>query len=554
MSGVFSLSGKNIHASARAALVDGLAQLAEHKNVPLNPGLREALAQDVLRRLDFAALYQITNQEEQGLITMVREVDAELTATVLARMWHLIALFEGKSDINDPDVHATARVIMDKFMATLPKQGVARWPDPMQLVADHYARVPRGPVAVRLEDGSVLTSYLLGWKPHRDPEEGPAVHWAHGGKQKWEYRVMGELHRPHEDGPAMICTHYQDSSGQPCEISGEEYYQRGKLHRPAELGPAVINRGQAGETVAEGYYENGERHRDPKEGPALWLVLDARTDPKAGRPRTEIEYRVRGKLHRPETDGPAMTVRDNATGVIMDEQYWRDGKRHRDHGPAHIRRDETRKVLLEAWCAEGKLHRDPKEGPALWQVLDGPHGYSERPCTEIRYCVRGELHRDEEDGPAWTKRDNETGVPVTEEYWRDGDLHREDGPAVITRWPESTVSHQAWWQGDRMRDASEGPCALWHDPQGRPTGEEWCVGGGHERDASEGPGRIHRDLVTGEVRQEFFSGGDFRRAPEGPAVVTLDREGNVVQQAFWDGERMHAKYPEPAAGEANAHG
>jgi hypothetical protein len=59
------------------------------------------------------------------------------------------------------------------------------------------------------------------------------------------------------------------------------------------------------------------------------------------RPRTEIKYFVRGQLHRDGEDGPAVIVFDNETGVIVEEQYWRDGKRHRSGRPAYIRRDET---------------------------------------------------------------------------------------------------------------------------------------------------------------------------------------------------------------------
>jgi hypothetical protein len=80
------------------------------------------------------------------------------------------------------------------------------------------------------------------------------------------------------------------------------------------------------------------------------------------RPRTEIKYFVRGQLHRDGEDGPAVIVFDNETGVIVEEQYRRDGKRHRQGGPAYIRRDETGKVLLGARRLDGELHRDHRKG------------------------------------------------------------------------------------------------------------------------------------------------------------------------------------------------
>src|SRR5262245_38835268 len=125
MAEILSLAGREVFSWARAAVMDGLTQLSEHKNVPLDPALREALAKNVLARMDFSSIHRISAHEQESLIAMVQEVDTALNATVLARMWHLIALAEGKSDMNDPAVHATANLIMQKFMDTLPKQGVA---------------------------------------------------------------------------------------------------------------------------------------------------------------------------------------------------------------------------------------------------------------------------------------------------------------------------------------------------------------------------------------------------------------------------------------------
>lgn len=62
------------------------------------------------------------------------------------------------------------------------------------------------------------------------------------------------------------------------------------------------------------------------------------------------EYWRNGKLHR--EDGPAVVWR-SATGATEDS-YYRDGKRHRDGGPAFVRRgsDGQRE---ERYYREGKL-------------------------------------------------------------------------------------------------------------------------------------------------------------------------------------------------------
>jgi len=251
----------------------------------------------------------------------------------------------------------------------------------------------------------------------------------------------------------MIYTHYKKF-----DLSGEEYFEHGKWHRPSKLGPAVTHWDRNGEPVMVIYYEDGLHHRDPKQGPAFWHIHDGRTDPEA-----------------------------------------------------------------------------------------------RRPFTEIRYCVRGVFHRDEKDGPALIKRDNETGVLTTEEYWRDGYFHREKGPAIIHRSPEGAVFYEAYWRGERYRHASEGPGTIVYDDRGRVQAKEWFGEDGRHRDAVKGPGRISY-LSQGWVREDFYVGGEYRPASLGPASVTRDQAGNVLSEEFWDGKRMHRHPPAQMKTEARAHG
>jgi len=454
MSEVFSISGKNIHEAARASVISALSEVAGMKNVPLDRALREYLAGCVLDRMDFPSIHRVSCHEQDGLIAMVKEVNKHLDATAMVRLRHLISAVEGKESLDDPAVEAAAQAIVAKFVATLPKQGCPRWPDLVDMVSDYYATVPRGPITKEEPDGTTITAYWLGPDPHRDPREGPAVHWARGEKHGCEYWVKGELHRDHRDGPAMIYTHYKNF-----DLSGVEYFENGKRHRPSELGPAVTHWDREGRAVMELYFENGAHHRDPNEGPAWWQIHDARTNRNAG-----------------------------------------------------------------------------------------------RPFIELRYCVRGQPHRDEKDGPAWIKRDNETGVLVTEEYWRNGVLHRENGPAIVHHSPDGVVRYEAHWRGDQYRDASEGPATIVYDAEGRVEVQEWFGADGKHREAAEGPARISHDHAMGWVREDFYVSGKYRPASLGPASVTRDQAGNAVREEFWDGERMHLQPPEPIVAEASAHG
>jgi hypothetical protein len=157
----------------------------------------------------------------------------------------------------------------------------------------------------------------------------------------------------------------------------------------------------------EVYRLNGRLHGDPKEGPALTL-----RDRASGLIANE-EYHWLGRLHR--EDGPASIRRRIAPGtneVVVEEEYRRYGWRHRDpsEGPAEIRRNETTGIVLhEAYWENNELHRDPAAGPAaIWRNASTGHVVSEA------YWVRGPMHRDPADGAAVTERHPSTG-PVTRE-------------------------------------------------------------------------------------------------------------------------------------------
>ena len=85
-------------------------------------------------------------------------------------------------------------------------------------------------------------------------------------------------------------------------------------------------------------------------------------------------------------------------------EWFRNGKRHRDDGPAVEYANGSRH-----WYRNGKLHRD--DGPAI--------EYADGSCKWFR---NGELHR--EDGPAVEYANGSC------EWFLNDERHREDGPAV----------------------------------------------------------------------------------------------------------------------------
>lgn len=140
------------------------------------------------------------------------------------------------------------------------------------------------------------------------------------------------------------------------------------------------------------------------------------------------EYRTNGKLHRDPSEGPAVICRDPRTAKVDAEYYYVNGKKHRDDGPAEYFFAESGRVCWMAYYKDGRLHRDWHAGPALIQ-RDGETGK----ITEEVYYSRGSYHRPHKDGPAlidYTPKEKpygehyDKGHVIYEEF-----LHLPAGPA-----------------------------------------------------------------------------------------------------------------------------
>jgi hypothetical protein len=474
---------------AQASISATLSGMARLKNVPLSPEQADNAATALLEQMGSARMHDLAGDEELAAQRRSKAASDHLDIVAISRLMCIVMSIEGKHDANDPAVQAVTQEILSRFEASLVHVEWTHWPDLDALAVRYYGCKPRGPTVVVQGDGTVHTRWWLGaYDLHRDPKEGPAYIEEKGARRVEEYWVKGQLHRPPSDGPAFVLTDDRNNGTGPRRI--EEYYVEGELHRPHQDGPAMIyTHYQKFDVSGEEYFENG-------------------------------------KWHRPSELGPSVT-------------HW----------------DRTGEPVMILYHENGELHRDPKEGPAWWHVHDArTDREAARPFTEIRYCVRGQFHRDEKDGPALIHRDNETGVLVTEEYRRDGKAYREGGPSIIHRWPNGNVSFESYWHGEGFRDVCRGPSTIRYDTEGRKLGESWLNPDGRHRDAAEGPGCVNYDPSTGQWSEEFYVEDELRRAALGPATVTRDRNGNILREEFWDGERMRVKSAEPVMAEARAHG
>lgn len=329
----------------------------------------------------------------------------------------------------------------------------------------------------------ILEIYYEHGALHRNPKQGPAWHRINELGERSEYYVNGKLHRDHRDGPAVIDNNFEGKG-----FALVEYCQDGKSHRPATEGAAYCIKDQAGQIMVEIFGEHGEMHRDPKQGPARYFKDDL---------GEEWEYVVHGKRHRDPAYGPAYIFTYADGKPVRGEEYFSNGKWHRpaSEGPAILQTDPSGKRLFELYVEDGELHRDPAVGPAWYSA--------EHRLEDIRYQVRGAFHRDEQDGPARIHIDEETGTVLLEEYSRDGQSHRTDGPAHVTRDANGIVTSECWFRdGQFHRDPADGPAYMWRDDESMLTSEEyWLNGERVETPAPSAGNRAARRKTKGRARK-----------------------------------------------------
>lgn len=126
------------------------------------------------------------------------------------------------------------------------------------------------------------------------------------------------------------------------EYTVETHYVDGEIHR--ENAPAVIKKTHAGVVLSEYFICHNKKHRVG--GPAT-ITRD--------RGRVSICYYKDDKLHREnEQEQFVPAVVETVNSVVVLEQYYINGRLHRDDGPAHITRDESGRITASVFYRNGE--------------------------------------------------------------------------------------------------------------------------------------------------------------------------------------------------------
>jgi len=130
-------------------------------------------------------------------------------------------------------------------------------------------------------------------------------------------------------------------------IKSEMWFENNLLHR--EDGPAFQEWHHDGSTKCIEYWQDGLMSRE--EGPAAVEYFESLYPDQNGNIRCE-QWRQNDLLHR--TDGPAVIIHhESKQKQISEEQWWIDGQRRTEGGPAIKRRNKENEIIHQLnWTSD----------------------------------------------------------------------------------------------------------------------------------------------------------------------------------------------------------
>jgi hypothetical protein len=269
------------------------------------------------------------------------------------------------------------------------------------------------------------------------------------------------------------------------------------------------------------------------------------------------EWWVNGVLHR--ENGPAIKDRSG-------EFYFRNGLYHREDGPAFISDGRVEYWINGVQYEEGvggrltpihPLEESYEEGEG--EAYEETHYHGQEPTIEYvkynngreeyGYWKHGRWHLHREDGPAFVMGDGDV-----QEYYQHDRLHRVNGPAVIGN------GRKEWWFNGLLH-REDGP-AIEYD-NGRV--KYWIHGVPHEegiggrltpRDPEEWRQDVLGDLTEGKMPKDFFEqwmdgwfkdevlqeGEVTREKAKIMDTINHDLAAKIVVQAQETGLKVEANY------------
>ena len=120
-----------------------------------------------------------------------------------------------------------------------------------------------------------------------------------------------------------------------------------------------------------------------------------------------------GQLDR-KGDQPASIIYNRETGEPLIQEWYRDGRRHREGGPAVIHPMPGFNCLIKEWWFKDAIHHWEDKPARTEEALDSGR------LLAAEFFYEGQRHRFRDQGPAVIKYDSETGEVSNFQFWEAG--------------------------------------------------------------------------------------------------------------------------------------
>ena len=141
------------------------------------------------------------------------------------------------------------------------------------------------------------------------------------------------------------------------------------------------------------------------------VVQKGRT--KDGRATSEYFYNLENELDR-KGDLPAVIIYNHFTGEPLKQEWFRDGKRHRENGPAVISITPGANLVRREWWTNDRLDRWDDQPAVVETQIDTGR------ILRAEFHVVGLLDRPRDKGPAIIEFDRTTGEVSKRQFWEAG--------------------------------------------------------------------------------------------------------------------------------------
>lgn len=127
-----------------------------------------------------------------------------------------------------------------------------------------------------------------------------------------------------------------------------------------------------------------------------------------------------------------------------------------------------------------------------------------------------------------------------------GDIHREDGPAVVCKNKDGTVVSEGWYNHNVVTRAGDGPALVYRNDYGKVIEENWFEDGQVIK-TTLWIGEIKRSIVEDDFNTTYltYDKDDVLHCESGPSIRVVDRFSNRSTKECWHlhGEKHNARGP-----------